>query len=118
MLGNDKPDVLVKIERLLWESLLAIATGKEHIYKAMNNFISKVDWEEIAMVSEGDRSHFADGMLLQPAHTFDQNLFIDDLQTNHCHWWTFTWFPLMGKLVYLNRGHWLTCDRGFEVGFV
>jgi hypothetical protein len=60
LLGNDKPDVLVKIERLLWECLIAIATGKEHIYKAMNNFISKVDWEEIAMVSEGDRAHFAD----------------------------------------------------------
>jgi len=52
---------------LLWDSLLAIATGKDPVYKAMNRFFSNVDWNEIAMVSEADQAHFADGtFLLKP----------------------------------------------------
>ena len=35
--------------------------GKESVYKAMTAFFSKVDWNEIAMVSEADQAHFADG---------------------------------------------------------
>ena len=60
-LGNNKPAILVKIERFLWETLVEIATGKQPVYQAMNTFFSKVDWNEIDMVSEADRAHFADG---------------------------------------------------------
>ncbi len=60
-LGNTKPAIIVHIERLLWEMLLAIATGQESVYEAMNNFFSKVDWDEIAMVSDCNWAYFSDG---------------------------------------------------------
>jgi hypothetical protein len=60
-LGNNKPAILVKTEKLLWECLLAIATGKDVCYTALKTFFSKVDWDAIAMVSEADRAHFTDG---------------------------------------------------------
>lgn len=60
-LGNTKPAIVVKIERLLWQTLLEIATGKAPVYKAMTTFFSTLDWDEVAMVSEVDRAHFADG---------------------------------------------------------
>jgi len=59
-LGNSKPAILVEVERLLWKSLLEIATGKETTYKAMNIFFSKIPWDKIAMVSDADQAHFAD----------------------------------------------------------
>jgi hypothetical protein len=62
-LGNKKPASLVKIERLLWECVLGIATGREACYEALTIFLSKVDWDEIAMISEADRSHFANGVV-------------------------------------------------------
>lgn len=62
-LGNRKPPMLVKIERLLWECLLQISTGKDTCYNALNKFFHEVDWDEIAMISEDDRGHFADGVL-------------------------------------------------------
>jgi hypothetical protein len=52
---------VVKVERLLWECILQIATGKEGSYKAIINFFSKVDWDVISMVSDANRAHFADG---------------------------------------------------------
>ena len=61
-LGNRKPAIVAKNERFLWQSLLAIATGKQSVYKATVDFFAKVDWNEIEMVSEADRAHFADGM--------------------------------------------------------
>lgn len=60
-LGNKKPAILVKVERLLWECILQVATGQERCYKALGDFFSKVDCDEMAMVSEADCAHFADG---------------------------------------------------------
>lgn len=54
--------MLVKIERFLWECLLQISTGKDNCYNVLNKFFHEVDWDEIAMVSEDDRGHFADGV--------------------------------------------------------
>ena len=51
----------MKIERLLWECVLGIATGKKGCYDSLVGFFSKVDWEEIAMVSEADRRYFGNG---------------------------------------------------------
>lgn len=61
-LGNHKPPILVKIEQLLWECLLQIAKGKDKCYNTLNKFFQEVDWDEIAMISEDDRGHFADGV--------------------------------------------------------
>lgn len=60
-LGNDKPAILVKVENLLWECILDIATGKVVCYEALRRFFTRVDWDSIVMVSERDRTHFADG---------------------------------------------------------
>src|SRR5258708_23492090 len=60
-LGNNKPALLVKMETLLWECILEIATGKDVCYNALSRFFSNADWDAIAMVSEVDRAHFADG---------------------------------------------------------
>jgi len=56
VLGNEKLATLVKTERLTWQFLLQIATGQEACYTALNKFFSKVDWNEIAMVSMADRA--------------------------------------------------------------
>jgi hypothetical protein len=39
-LGNEKPDLMVKIERGLWAALLDVATGRKDIVPAMYNFFS------------------------------------------------------------------------------
>jgi len=94
-LGNVRPPILVKIEHLLWEALVAIATGEEPVYKAMHTFFLKVDWDEIAMVSELDWAHFSEGRYcLKPK----LNYLLIMLQTRHCQIRTFTLFPLRGKL--------------------
>lgn len=49
------------IERELWRSLLSIATGKDTAYKALVDFFRKVPWDDLAMISDADRAHFADG---------------------------------------------------------
>jgi len=80
-LGNIKPPVLIKTERLLWETLLAIATGEEPVYKAMHTFFLKVDWDEIAMVSELDQAHFSEGQYcLKPKLNYRLIM----LQTSRC----------------------------------
>lgn len=59
-LGNQKPAILVRIERSLWESLLLIATGKAEVFSAVPDFLSKVPWDDLDMMSEVDQEHFAD----------------------------------------------------------
>lgn len=59
--GNRKPPIVVKVERLLWECILRIATGTHGCYNSLKEFFSKVDWDEIAMVSEADRHYFRNG---------------------------------------------------------
>ena len=59
--NNNKPAIVVKTKNLLWECLLEIVTGKDVCYSAVKRFFSKVDWDAIAMVSEADQAHFADG---------------------------------------------------------
>jgi hypothetical protein len=60
-LGNRKPAILVMIERLFWESLLLIASGKMDVFRALTDFFSKVPWDKLDMISEEDQGHFADG---------------------------------------------------------
>jgi len=60
-LGNRKPAVLVKVERLLWTCILQIARGSVRSFEAVQTFFNQVDWDEIAMVLVEDRAHFADG---------------------------------------------------------
>ena len=51
----------MNIERDLWKSLLAIATGKVTVYKALEDFFKNISWDTIDMVSDADRAYFADG---------------------------------------------------------
>jgi hypothetical protein len=51
----------VDIERELWRSLLSIATGKDTAYKALEDFFRKVPWNDLDMIADADRDHFADG---------------------------------------------------------
>ena len=67
-LGNQKPAILVKIEQLLWDCLLLIATGKTEVFSALPDFFSKVPWDELAMISEVDQAHFADGKRIPESH--------------------------------------------------
>ncbi len=67
-LGNQKPAILVRIERLLWECVLLIATGKTEIFSALPAFFSKVPWNELDMISEVDQAHFADGKRIPESH--------------------------------------------------
>ena len=53
--------ILVKIENMLWECVLDVATGRDVGYNALRRFFMKVDWDSIAMASEIERAHFADG---------------------------------------------------------
>ena len=94
-LGNVKPPILVKNEHLLWEALLAIATSEKPVYKAIHTFFLKVDWNEIAIVSELDRAHFSKGRYcLKPK----VNYLLIMLQTRHCQIQTSTLFSSRGKL--------------------
>ncbi len=67
-LGNQKPAILVRIERLLWECVLLIATGKTEIFSALPAFFSKVPWNELDMISEVDQAHFTDGKCIPESH--------------------------------------------------
>jgi hypothetical protein len=67
-LGNRKPPILVRIERLLWECVLRIATGKAEVFSALPDFFSKVPWDELDMISEVDQAHFADGKHIPESH--------------------------------------------------
>ncbi len=67
-LGNRKPAILVRIERLLWECVLLIATGKTEVFSALPDFFSKVPWDELDMISEVDQAHFADGKCIPESH--------------------------------------------------
>jgi len=42
-----------------------VATGKDTAYGAVKDFIEKVSWDEIAMISDADRAHFVDGRVFQ-----------------------------------------------------
>jgi hypothetical protein len=41
-LGNEKPDLMVRIERGLWSALLDVATARRDIFPALYNFFDNL----------------------------------------------------------------------------
>lgn len=61
--GNEKPDVLHRIELDLWRVLLRVATGQDTVYSAMRNFFSSVPQNELMGLLKEDREFYATGVL-------------------------------------------------------
>jgi hypothetical protein len=62
-LGNGKPDLIVRLERKLWKVLLAVATGENTLFPAMQSFMEGIDWSEFDMLPDSVLEFFADGEL-------------------------------------------------------
>jgi hypothetical protein len=63
-IGNDKPDILVRVELELWKVLLKVATGRDTIFAAMQTFYTNITQDELQDVATEDREFFSASMLL------------------------------------------------------
>lgn len=45
--GNQKPDILVKYEKLLWRTIHQVATQELDIFDATQAFLSGINWQEL-----------------------------------------------------------------------
>ena len=63
-LGNDKSEILLRVELELWRALLKVATGRETISTAMQAFYATVDQDEVLSVALEDRQFFSASMSL------------------------------------------------------
>ena|ERR1700694_1594948 len=61
-IGNDKSDILIRVELELWKALLNVATGRDTIFPAMRTFYRNITEEEIEAVSIEDRQFFSAGI--------------------------------------------------------
>ena len=78
-IGNDKPDILVRIELQLWRALFNVATGRDTIFTAMETFFAQLPMDELDDVAPADREFFSirmspitsrDLILTQPSRFF------------------------------------------------
>lgn len=56
--GNQKPELLVKYEKLLWRTIYQIATRELNVVNAVKSFFTAIDWEELGRISTPDSSWF------------------------------------------------------------
>jgi len=67
-LGNNKPELIVNIERALWVVLLDIAMGRKELFSAVRDFINGLPWDELEMVETSVSEYFVDS-----EHLFVEN---------------------------------------------
>lgn len=56
--GNQKPDVLVKYEKLLWRTIYQVATRELDIFNATQAFLSGINWQELDSLPKIDIGWF------------------------------------------------------------
>jgi hypothetical protein len=61
-LGNQKPSLLIEVEKLLWKMLLNIVQGKITAWKALEQFITHVPWGHLEEASDEICNWFKSGM--------------------------------------------------------
>lgn len=60
--GNDKPDVLRRVELALWRVLLNVATGRDTMYNALAEFFNRLPQNELVGLTTEEREFFCTGM--------------------------------------------------------
>ena len=59
-LGNEKPDLIVKLERGLWRVLVEVATGQKNVLLALKEWLESIKWEELQVVDVVATDFFLD----------------------------------------------------------
>jgi len=65
--GNEKPDILVRVELDLWRALIKAATGREPIYQAMQTFFANLPMTELSSLPAEERDFFSSTSFQGPA---------------------------------------------------
>lgn len=53
-LGNDKPKLLMDIEKLIWKMVMDISRGNKDVRAALTEFLGAAPWDEIQCLSDDD----------------------------------------------------------------
>jgi hypothetical protein len=67
-IGNNKPDMLVRIELHLWRALFNVATGRDTIFTVMETFFAQIPMDELDGLAPADREFFSICMLPITSH--------------------------------------------------
>lgn len=72
-LGNDTPDIIRRINSMVFRTLVDLATGQKEIYSALQTLCDEIPWDELELQAvEKSRSWFSAGkdivLLLQFFH--------------------------------------------------
>ena len=59
--GNQKPDALVAVEKLIWKALFKLADGSHHPIKVLKKLATQLPWGEIGKLTEDEIFWFATG---------------------------------------------------------
>jgi len=57
--GNDKPDVLLRIELSLWRVLLRVAMGEETIHTVLCDFFESIPLDELTALPKETREFYS-----------------------------------------------------------
>jgi hypothetical protein len=61
-LGNDKPPILLKCEKIIFGHLLDIALGKKNVTQAINCLTKDLPWADLQTLAVADKNWFKGGL--------------------------------------------------------
>ncbi|KAF9035862.1 hypothetical protein BJ165DRAFT_1533349 [Panaeolus papilionaceus] len=57
-LGNNKPDILLRVERIIWTTFFSVLNHEMALHDAMNSLVKKIPWVELENASPEIRAWF------------------------------------------------------------